>query len=292
MASAQPQAALMPAANNGDGMELLDARLSTAPAWQVWYLRNERLILGLTGFVGVVVLWEFLVRVGVVPALFVSSPIQIVEATIIAARDGSLAQSISASLTEYFLGYALAAVVGILLGLVAGWYRRLNCLVSPWINALYAMPHVALIPLAILWFGIGLSYKVFFVFLISFFPIVINTLAAVQATEAHYLDVARSFQAGQIKTFRTVVLPGAVPFIMSGLRLGAGRAWIGVVVAELVGANSGLGFIIGQSSEMLDTAKMMMAIVVIGLLGMAFIEIMRVVEKRFDVWRPEQQSRT
>jgi len=244
------------------------------------------------GLVSVIVLWELLVRVGLVRALFVSSPSGIALATIDAIQDGSLGQSIAASLTEYFLGFSAAAVTGILVGLGAGWSRRINSMVSPWIAVLYAMPHVALIPLAILWFGIGLSYKVFFVFLISFFPIAINTLAGVQATEAHYLEVAKSFRASELRVFRTVVLPGATPFIMSGLRLGAGRAWIGVVVAELVGANSGLGFMIGQSSEMLDIGKMMMAIIVIGLFGMVFIELMRLVEKRFDAWRPELQSKT
>ncbi|HVA24698.1 MAG TPA: ABC transporter permease [Chloroflexota bacterium] len=292
MASVQSSAPPVSAAGVDDGQGLLDARLSAAPAWQVWYLRNERVVLGILGLVSVIGLWELLVRVGLVRALFVSSPSGILQATIIAIRDGSLGQSVAASLIEYFLGFAAAAVVGILVGLGAGWYRRLDCVVSPWITVLYAMPHVALIPLAILWFGIGLSYKVFFVFLISIFPIVINTLAGVKATEAHYLDVAKSFRAGQLRIFRTVVLPGAVPFIMTGLRLGAGRAWIGVVVAELVGANSGLGFIIGQASEMLDTAKMMMAIVALGILGMVLIELMHLVEKRFDVWRPQQQPTT
>jgi ABC-type nitrate/sulfonate/bicarbonate transport system permease component len=276
-----------------DGSQgLLDARLSRAPAWQVWYLRNERTVLGILGLVSVIGLWELLVRVGVVRSLFVSSPSGILEATITSIQDGSFGRSVAASLTEYFLGFATAAILGIAIGLAAGWYRRVDCMVSPWIAVLYAMPHVALIPLAILWFGIGLSYKVFFVFLISFFPVVINTLAGVKATEAHYLEVARSFRASQLRTFRTVVLPGAVPFIMTGLRLGAGRAWIGVVVAELVGANSGLGFIIGQASEMLDTGKMMMAIIALGLLGMLLIELMHLVEKRFDVWRPQQQSAT
>jgi len=278
--------------DGGDAGSLLSARLSSAPRWQVWYLDNERVVLGVVGLVSVIVLWELLVRVGLVRALFVSSPSGIALATIDAIQDGSLGQSIAASLTEYFLGFSAAAVTGILVGLGAGWSRRINSMVSPWIAVLYAMPHVALIPLAILWFGIGLSYKVFFVFLISFFPIAINTLAGVQATEAHYLEVAKSFRASQLRVFRTVVLPGATPFIMSGLRLGAGRAWIGVVVAGLVGANSGLGFMIGQSSEMLDIGKMMMAIIVIGLFGMVFIELMRLVEKRFDAWRPELQSKT
>ena len=277
------------AAGVEDASGLLDVRLAAAAPWKVWYLRNEHIVLGVVGLVSVVAVWELLVRAKILKALFISSPSSIVGATIEAVADGSLASSVASSLTEYVLGFGAAILIGIGLGLAAGWYRRVDCVVSPWVAVLYAMPHVALIPLAILWFGIGLSYKVFFVFLISFFPVVINTLAGVKATEEHYLEVARSFRASQLRVFRTVVLPGAVPFIMTGLRLGAGRAWIGVVVAELVGANSGLGFVIGQASEMLDTAKMMMAIIALGLLGMLLIDIMHRVEKRFDVWRPEQQ---
>lgn len=289
MASLPSEAAPSSAALVEDGSGLLDIRLSTAPGWKVWYLRNERVVLGIVGLASVVAAWELLVRAGIVRSLFVSSPSAIFTATVEAVKDGSLVASVESSLTEYFLGYGAAALIGILIGLAAGWYRRVDTVVAPWIAVLYAMPHVALIPLAILWFGIGLSYKVFFVFLISFFPIVINTISGVKATEAHYLEVARSFRASELRVFRTVVLPGAVPFIMTGLRLGAGRAWIGVVVAELVGANSGLGFVIGQASEMLDTGKMMMAIIALGVLGMLLIEVMHLVEKRFDVWRPEQQ---
>ncbi|MFI5267380.1 MAG: ABC transporter permease, partial [Chloroflexota bacterium] len=206
MASLQlPEESLPEASIQEDGEGLLDVRLSTASPWRLWYLRNERVVLGVVGLVSVIGLWELLVRVGLVRALFVSSPSGILEATITSIQDGSLAQSVAASLTEYVLGFVTATVVGIAVGLGAGWYRRVDSMVSPWIAVLYAMPHVALIPLAILWFGIGLSYKVFFVFLISFFPVVINTLAGVKATEAHYLEVAKSFRASQLRTFRTVV---------------------------------------------------------------------------------------
>ena len=254
--------------------------------WQRWYAQNERLVLGVVGFVGVLLLWELAVRAGLLRAVFVSSPSGIFQAARDAMAQGILLPDLATSLEEYFIGYVLAAIVGITLGLACGINRGLNYVVGPWISALYTMPHVALIPLVILWFGVGLTYKVFFVFLISFFPIVMNALSGVQAAESSYLEVARSFQASQWTVLRSVILPGAVPHVMTGLRLGAGRAWIGVVVAELVGANAGLGFMIGQASDMLNTGQVMLGVVVIGIFGLLFIEAMHRVELRFDCWRP------
>ena len=255
-------------------------------SWRKWYDRNERLVLGVVGFVGVLLLWELAVRAGLVRAVFVSSPTGVLQAARDAMAQGILLSGLASSLEEYFIGYILAAIVGIGLGLLCGINRGVNYVVGPWISAAYSMPHVALIPLVILWFGIGLTYKVFFVFLISFFPIVMNALAGVQAAESSYLEVARSFQANQWTVLRSVILPGAVPHVMTGLRLGAGRAWIGVVVAELVGANEGLGFMIGQASAMLNTGEVMLGVIVIGILGLLFIEAMHRVEQRFDCWRP------
>jgi len=254
----------------------------------LWWRRNERLVLGASGLVLLLAIWELAVRLRFVRALFTSSPTGIVLAFGEALERGTLWTDISVSLLEFALGYVAAVILGIAIGLAAGWYRRLNYITSPWLAAWYATPHIALIPLIILWFGIGLEYKVFYVFLVSFFSVVINALAGVQSAEAKYLEVAKSFRASQATIFRTVVLPGSLPFILTGLRLAAGRAWVGVVVAELVGANQGVGFMINLASKMLDTGRAMMGIVMLGIFGVVLGEVLGRLEKRFDVWRPQR----
>ena len=256
--------------------------------WRQWVHQNERSLLGVSTFILLLLVWEASVRFGLARALFVSSPSLIVNALWLAIQRGTLWTDIGVSLLEYALGLIAATVLGILIGLAAGWYRRLNYLASPWLAAWYAAPHVALVPLIILWFGIGLQYKVFYVFLVSFFSVMMNTLAGVQSAEAGYLEVARSFRADQLMVFRSVVLPGAVPYILTGLRLAAGRAWVGVVVAELVGGNAGIGYMINVAGQMLDTSRMMLGVVLLGVFGVVLGEVTRRVERRFDVWRPRR----
>ena len=267
--------------------ELLDASLAQASAWRRFLARNERLVFGLSGFISVLLVWEFATRAGLIRAVFFSSPTAIAGAAWTLFWRGTIWQDIGVSLEEFVLGFLSASVLGILVGIATGWSRRANALASPWIAAWYATPHIALIPLIVLWFGIGLTYKVFYVFLVAFFSVAINTMVGVQSAEERYLEVARSFGAGQRTVLRTVVLPAAVPYLLTGLRLGAGRAWVGVVVSELVGANHGLGFMINLAGQMLNMAQAMLGIVLLGIFGIAIGELIRRVERRFDVWRPQ-----
>lgn len=270
--------------------ELVDVSLAHAPGWRLWLARNERLVVGLSGFISVLLLWEFATRAGLLRAVFFSSPTAIVGAASTLVAHGTIWEDVGVSMEEFALGFVSASVTGILVGIAAGWNRRVNALTSPWIAAWYATPHIALIPLIVLWFGIGLWYKVFYVFLVAFFSVTINTLVGVQSVEQSYLEVARSFGAGQRTLLRTVVLPAAVPYVLTGLRLGAGRAWVGVVVSELVGANHGLGYLINLSGQMLNMAQAMFGIVLLGVFGIAIGELMRRVERRFDIWRPQSHS--
>jgi ABC-type nitrate/sulfonate/bicarbonate transport system permease component len=256
------------------------------PGWRRWVSNNERLLLGLSGFLFVVVLWEASVRLKLIKSLFVSSPTEVLATFATSVQQGTFWASVSVSLEEFALGYVAALVLGVAVGLAAGWYRRVNYIAAPWIAAWYATPHIALVPLIILWFGIGLPYKVFYVFLVSFFSIVINTMVGVQTSELRYIEVARSFRASQLTIFRTAVLPGSLPFILTGMRLAAAHAWVGVVVAELIGANAGLGFMINFAGRMLHTGTVMMGVVILGIFGIVLSEGLSRVEKRFDVWRP------
>jgi len=264
-----------------------ELRLQRRPLKQPsWWVRNERLALGLSGFIGLLIVWEAAVRLKLVRELFASSPSAIALTFVQEFQLRSFWEGVGVSVEEFALGYVAAVISGIIVGLIAGWYRRANYVAAPWIAAWYATPHIALVPLIILWFGIGLGYKVFYVFLVSFFAIVINTMVGVQTSELRYIEVARSFRARDMTIFRTVVLPGTLPFILTGMRLAATHAWVGVVVAELIGANAGLGFMINLNGRMLHTNVVMMGVIILGIFGIILSEGLSRVERRFEAWRP------
>lgn len=267
--------------------QLLDVRLAQTAPWRRWYLRNERLLLGLVGFLVVLVVWELVVQMGWLRAVFISSPSRIWRAAALELQVGRIWGDIGASMLVYVLGFTAAAVVGIAVGLVAGWFKHANYVVDPWLSALYATPDIALAPLIILVLGIGIPSKVFVVFLTAVFVVAVNTLVGVQSTDARMFDVARSFGASRGRIFRTVVLPSTIPFIMTGLRLASGRALVGVVLAELIAANQGIGFMISLAGTTLNTARMMVGVLLLGIFGVLIGEVMRRIEARFDAWRPQ-----
>lgn len=251
----------------------------------VWYRKNMRVVLGVAGILSVLVPWEAISRLGLVKVVLISSPSRVVGAFVSELQLGELGVDLSATLQVWLAGYLLAALVGVFIGLSAGWSRRVSYVAEPWLNVLYATPNLAFIPIFVLWFGIGFAFKVWIVFLGALFYVAINTLQGVRATEGKYLDVARTYGASQLLIFRTIVLPGSVPFIITGLRLGASRALVGVVAAEFISSNVGLGFLISVSGQTLNTSRLMMGTLIIASFGIVTGELLRRVEARFDVWR-------
>ncbi len=247
---------------------------------------NERAILGVLSFVGFFIFWEVGAAVGWVDTFFFASPSRIALAGIREVQVPRFWNDLRVSGLELFGGYAAAVVLGIPLGIVAGWYRRFNFFIDPWLNFMNALPRVALLPLIVLWVGIGIWSKVLVVFLGAFFTIVINTLYGVRTVDTRFLDVAHSFDASQRRIFLTVVLPGSVPFMLAGLRLGIGRALIGVIVGELYSANAGLGHMIALAGQTLQTDRLLFGVVLLTMMGVLLVELLRVVEKRFQRWRP------
>jgi NitT/TauT family transport system permease protein len=158
--------------------------------------------------------------------------------------------------------------------------------VEPWLDAIYATPTIAFVPLIIIILGIGLTQKVFVVWLEAIFVIVVTVMAGVQAAEHRHLETARSFRASRWLRFTSVILPTSVPYILTGLRLGATRALVGVVVAELFAANAGIGFYIKFSGTTLRTDRVMLGVILLGLFGVVVGEVIRRVENRFERWRP------
>jgi NitT/TauT family transport system permease protein len=249
--------------------------------------RNHNALLGTFSVIVFLALWQIAVSLGWIAPLFVSSPLRIVIAGYGMVRDGSIFNDLAVSSEEFLLGFGLAAVVGIPLGILMGWYSRLNAILDPFVNALYATPRIALMPLIIIWFGIDLPAKIAIIFLSSVFPILVNTITGVRTIDRDFIRVARSFGATDRQLFKTVALPSSVPNLLTGLRLGLGHALIGIVVGEMYGASAGIGFMMQTAGATFQTDKVMVGIVIIAAAGMGMTQLLKAVERRFDRWRPD-----
>ncbi len=249
-------------------------------------LATEPLLYGIFGFVVVLAIWEAAIDAGLVKASLFSSPSRIGAAAIADFGSGVIWPQIGTSLLEWTVGFGVAMLMAIPLGLLLGAFRRLEFLVDPWLSALYATPTVALAPLIILLFGVGLSSKFAIVFLEAFVVITVSTVTGTRSADRRYLDIARSFRASRWLTFRSVIVPSSVPFIITGLRVGAGRGIVGVIVGEFIAANIGLGFYISINGTMFNASRVMLGILLIGVFGVAVGQLIRRLERRFDAWRP------
>ncbi len=248
---------------------------------------NERAFYGVIGFVGVTLFWEFAANTGLFRKSLLSTPSAIWKAAVTDFGTGTIWPHIAASLSEFAVGFVVSLAIGIPLGLAIGWFRRVDYFLNALLGGLNATPNVALIPLIILVAGIGFESKVVVVFLSAFFTVVVTTFGGVHSTARRHLEITRSFGGSQWLAFRTVVLPSTFPFILSGIRIGAGRALVGVVSAEFLSANQGLGFYIGLYGTFLDTSRVMLGIVLFGILGVILGEVIRLAERRFEAWRPD-----
>jgi len=224
--------------------------------------------------------------------IFLSSPTAVAQTGFRLFAKGEIWNDLRVSGTEFFWGFFFSIVVGIPLGLAAGWYRRFYYAVDPFISALNATPRIALLPLLIIWVGIGIWSKILIVFLGAVIPICINALAGVRTTDARLLKVARSFGSSEGQIFRTIILPSSVPFLLTGLRLGVGRAMIGVFVGELYAATAGVGFMITVAGATFQTDKVFVGVMIIAIAGVLMIEALTRLERRFDTWRPKVGAAT
>jgi NitT/TauT family transport system permease protein len=261
----------------------------TAPGQWLTRLRagNERVFYGVTGFAGLIVFWEIAANTGIFRKSLVSAPSSIWKAALTDFGNGTIWPHIASSTGEFAVGFLVSLAIGIPLGLAIGWFRRVDYFCSGLLAGLNATPNVALIPLIVLIAGIGFESKVIVVFLSAFFAVVVTTFTGVQSIARRHLEITRSFGGSRWLAFRTVALPSTIPYILSGIRIGAGRALVGVVSAEFISANQGLGFYIGFFGVFLDTARVMLGIVLFGIFGVVLGEVIRIAEHRYDVWRPE-----
>jgi NitT/TauT family transport system permease protein len=266
-----------------------DSPLRTTPLPpQNWFQRHEALVIGTGGVIVFFLAWQAVAAARIWSRLFLPGPVDVWDAFIELVQDGELATDIAVSGQEFVIGYALAALVGIPLGLVLGWYPRLRYAFDPFITFFYATPRIVLIPLFIIWLGIGIESKIAVIYLGAVFAILINTIAGVRSLDTSLLRVARSFGAGDRQIFRTIALPGSVPFILTGLRLGIGHALIGVVVAEYVAAQHGVGRMMMIAGSTFQSSKVFAGLFLIAAAGLLMTYALQRLERHFDAWRPQR----
>lgn len=247
---------------------------------------NRARYIRLASIVFVILGWEIAGRQ--VNPLFMSWPSAIVEAAWRMLQTGELQEAFLQSMVTLVVGFVAASILGIILGLAIGRYRDVEAATDWVINALYATPLVAVVPLVILWFGLGWEAKLFIVIKITIFPVLINTSAGVRNVSAQLIELGNAFAANERQIFTKIILPASVPYMMTGLRLGIGRALIGMVVAEFFTAITGLGAMIVKYGNQYNTAAMFVPIFVLMLMGILLTSGVRRLEDRLAPWKATQ----
>lgn len=243
------------------------------------------LVFGVTSFAAIFLFWEIAVAIGWANPFFFSQPSQIAAAAVKQITSGELPFNLWVSVGEFVVGFGLAAIIGIGAAILAGWYRDVEYALDPFVWFTYSAPLAAFYPLFVAWLGLGLPTVIAMTFLFSVTPIYANTLAGLRNADPDLVRAAKSFGATQADLFTKVALPGAVPLLVAGLRLGVGRALTGVIVAELFGATAGIGYSITYYGQHLRTTDMFVSLLVIVLIGVILTQALAALESRTQKWR-------
>lgn len=232
--------------------------------------------------------WEVLARLGALDVRFFSSPTEILARVSQLVQNGTLVQATAVTLTRMAVGFVLAAVPGVLLGVVMGVSRPARLFFTPLVSAIYPVPKIALVPMVVILFGIGETAKYAVVFISVFFLVVLNTVAGVLNVDAKYFDIARNNGADRWDMIRTVAIPGALPSILTGIELGLGFALTVIVGTELLLPDKGLGAMIWTSYQIYDIPTIFAALIVVALLGWVVTLAMQELGRQLLPWRAPQ----
>ncbi len=229
--------------------------------------------------------WEICARSAIVDVRFFPAPSNVIIHLVEMIGSGELWRHLGASLYRLAVGFFVGCVPAIAIGLAIGLYRPVRAALDPLISATYPIPKSSLLPLILLIFGLGESSKIAMVAIGVFYPVVINTAAGVRQIAPIFLDVGRNFGASRFNMFRTVALPGALPLIMTGVKLGAGMGLVLIAIAEMVGAKSGLGYMIWNAWELFDVQTMYVGLFVIAIIGFLLNAGFDMLERVIVPWR-------
>jgi len=233
---------------------------------------------------GLLLVWQLLVQSGRLSPLFLPAPLSVLAAMWDMTRSGQLPWAVLVSLNRVVQGFAYGAAAGVVLGLVAGAVGWVEDVLDPWVAAVYPIPKSALFPLFLLWFGLGDASKIVTIAVGVLFLVLVNTVTGVKAINPVLLKAARDLGASRLQVFTKVILPGALPNIFTGLRLGAGMALILVFITEIEATKAGLGFLLWEAFQLLDTTGVFVGVVTFGLLGVASTWLLQWLERVGCPW--------
>jgi NitT/TauT family transport system permease protein len=256
------------------------------------FSEHRRLWLALCSVFILVIAWEWaLTYVFPVDPFFFTKPSLIASAFKEQLQGSKLWHDLAVSSQAFIWGFSFAVIIGIPIGLVMGWRRRVEYSLDPFLTALYASPLVALAPLFIIIFGVGVLGKAALVFLLSVFPFIFNTFAGVKSTDSLLINVIRSFGGSDKDLYLKVILPSTVPYIIAGARLAIGRGLVGIIVGEFYAASEGIGFAISQAGDTYRLPDMFVGIIILSLIAVGLTELMRKLEITVAPWRASNEVR-
>ena len=261
---------------------------SIVAAWSGSDGRFRARIRGALTFLWLGVGWELVARYVVRDERMLAPLSEVIRALVTLFASGEIWKHLSVSGYEFALGFLLASVFGIVVGLLMGTVRPVREYLDPWISGLYAAPLVALAPFYIMFFGVGISAKVALVFSVVFFPVVLNTYAGIASIEPGMIEVAHSFNASRAQVLFKVLIPFSLSYIVTGLRLGVGRGLTGVVVGEFFFANAGLGFLVALAGQTFNTPLLFAGVLVFAVAGIVLTGGLKFLEQRLAPWRAAQ----
>ena len=234
--------------------------------------------------IGIIVLWYVITQIGGVPSVLLPTISSVIESFVVQIKSGRLIQDVSISLMRILKGYGLAALIGISLGVVMGMDERINRFFIFTFTSVRQIPMLAWIPLLVMWFGIGEESKVAVIFLASYFPIMVNTVSGIKRTDAKLIEVGKMYHLSPWELFTKIYLPSALPSIFIGLKLGLGISWMAVVGAEMIAANSGIGFRINDARSLMQSPVVFSGMISIAIIGVIMDFILTWIAKVSTPW--------
>jgi NitT/TauT family transport system permease protein len=246
---------------------------------------RRKMLLGFLSVIVFFVFWEGIYEFVELNQMFMTKPSLIASGLVALLDDGQLINDIGVSATPFFVGFLSAALVGVLFGVVMGWRTRVGYALDPLMTALYASPLVAIAPLVIIFFGVGIAGKSILIFVLCVFPFMFNAFAGVKSVDPLLINVVRSLGGKEKDLYLKVIVPSVLPYLVAGARYAVGRALVGVIVGEFFAATAGIGYRIAWFSDMFEMSRMFVCILTMMVIAVVFTEGIRWAERTAFPWR-------